>query len=84
MSSVVRLNAAASRGRIASISALIPAGLKGPLLQPKMSAADGWPNEPTPGKVSAPPVTWPVTVPKEAWVSTVNVAASYFCHTWDT
>ena len=57
MSRVPRLNAAASRGMIASASALAPAVLNGPVAQLRMSAVAGWANAPTPGKVSRPSLT---------------------------
>ena len=49
-----------------------------------MSAAAGWANEPTPGNVSRPLLTWPVTVPKDAWVSTVSGVDAYLAQTWLT
>ena len=55
ISSVLRLKAAARRGRTASIPALIPAGLNGPrrhprLLQLKMPVAEGLREGPGPGE----------------------------------
>ena len=69
---------------MASISSLSPPVANGPLAQLKMSAVVGCANEPTPSKVSTPPLTWPVTVPQDAWVSTVSVADSYLDQTWLT
>jgi hypothetical protein len=44
-----------------------------------MSAAEGGAKDPAPANVSRPPDTSPVTVPNDAWVSTVSGAAVYFC-----
>ena len=74
----------ASRGTMASISPLIPAVLNGPVAQLRMSAVAGCANVPTPGKLSSPPLTWPVTVPQDACVSMLSVADSYSCQTWLT
>jgi len=67
---VERLKAAAMRGTKAARSPLVSA--KGPVLQLKMSCAEGLANWPPGPKSRTLFVTVPETVPKEAWVSTVR------------
>ena len=47
-----------------------------------IAALDGCEKVPTPGKVSRPPDTVPVTVPQDAWVSTYSGVDAYFDQTW--
>ena len=70
ISKVERLNAALIRAVKAPISAVLEGeAAKGPVLQEKMSAAEGGLKEPMEGNVRALLVTMPLTVPHCAWVS---------------